>query len=193
MKIHSCACCWARRKPNPGLEGQGPSARRGFMQIVDGKFIQITRLLGPGPLSQQRTQALPPPWVTSCRSPPAPEEARRGGTRTNPLGRVPASPSWFQVPSCPPPVHHGKLCSQPTGPRSMSASLAGEGGSLEGEWGLSPLAGMTDSKHGFQAVIQGSGRWALALDPQSLGTVTVPGHTPYSGQNPSLVISTTWL
>lgn len=65
-------CCWARRKPSPRLECQGPPSYRGSMYVEDGMFIQ-TRRLWPAPLSQQRTQALPHPWVTSCESPQAPE------------------------------------------------------------------------------------------------------------------------
>lgn len=94
MKIHSCACCWARRKPNPGLECQGPSAWRGFMQIGDGKLIQITRLLWPAPQPAEEGPAPPLGHQLQVSS-----GSRGEGMRTNLLGG-PASLTFLVPGAC---------------------------------------------------------------------------------------------
>lgn len=60
----------------------------------------------------ERMQALPPPpRVTSCRSPWAPEGEVPERVF---LKALPASHSSSQVPACPPSALHGKLCAQLT-------------------------------------------------------------------------------
>ena len=159
MRIHSCARCWARRKPNPRLECQGPSAWRGFMQIEDGKFIQITRLQWPALLSQQRTQALPHPGVTSCMSPRAPAGPEGKVQGQIPWEALPASHSLFQVPACPLPVLHGKLLSanRPT----FCVCFSGGQLRVSGD-GLTVSPG---SDNRFQAQIPGGDAGLRALGP----------------------------
>lgn len=153
MKIHSCACCWAREETQSEAGMPGNFSRVRLYADRRWKVYSNNKT--------ERMQALPaPPRVTSCRSPWAPEgevPERRS------LLEGPASLTFLVPGACMPPIcaaWETLRSADITGPSLWSTSQGvGDGGSVpsseRGE-ALSPLV----ATHGVQALTATGWPWA---------------------------------
>lgn len=151
MKIHSCACCWAREETQSGAGMPGNFSRVRLYADRRWKVYSNNKT--------ERMQALPPPSGHQLQ---VSLGSRRGGTRTS-LLEGPASLTFLVPGACMPPIcaaWETLRSADITGPSLWSTSQGvGDGGSVpsseRGE-ALSPLV----ATHGVQALTATGWPWA---------------------------------
>lgn len=151
MKIHSCACCWAREETQSEAGMPGNFSRVRLYADRRWKVYSNNKT--------ERMQALPP---TSGHQLQVSLGSRRGGTQTS-LLEGPASLTFFVPGACMPPIcaaWETLRSADITGPSLWSTSQGvGDGGSApsseRGE-ALSPLV----ATHGVQALTATGWPWA---------------------------------
>lgn len=152
MKIHSCACCWAREETQSEAGMPGNFSRVRLYADRRWKVYSNNKT--------ERMQALPPP--PSGHQLQVSLGSRRGGTRTS-LLEGPASLTFLIPGACMPPIcaaWETLRSADITGPSLWSTSQGvGDGGSVpsseRGE-ALSPLV----ATHGVQALTATGWPWA---------------------------------
>lgn len=151
MKIHSCACCWAREETQSEAGMPGNFSRVRLYADRRWKVYSNNKT--------ERMQALPPPSGHQLQ---VSLGSRRGGTRTS-LLEGPASLTFLVPGACMPPIcaaWETLRSADITGPSLWSTSQGvGDGGSVpsseRGE-ALSPLV----ATHGVQALTATGWPWA---------------------------------